>query len=86
MTFTFESKGITKSTEIVVFESLLREGVEIAVHADINDEGQTVTITPPVAPPNTGDNSNLVLWASILTLALLSLTGIAVFALRKKQR
>ena len=42
MTFTFDASGIVKSTEIVVFESVFRDGVEIAVHADITDEGQTV--------------------------------------------
>ena len=33
-------------TTIVVFETLYSGGVEIAAHADINDENQTVTINP----------------------------------------
>ena len=31
---------------IVVFETLYSDGVEIAAHADINDEAQTITINP----------------------------------------
>ena len=34
-------------TTIVVFETLYSDGVEIAAHADINDENQTVEITEP---------------------------------------
>ena len=37
-TFTFNSYVITETTDVVVFESLYREEVEIAVHADIEDE------------------------------------------------
>ena len=33
-------------TSIVVFETLYSDGVEIAAHADINDEAQTITINP----------------------------------------
>lgn len=35
VSFTFDGSVITKETEIVVFETLYREGTEIAVHADI---------------------------------------------------
>lgn len=35
----------------VVFEKALHEGVEVAVHADINDEGQTVEFVSPPSPP-----------------------------------
>ena len=37
-------------TTIVVFETLYSNGVEIAAHADINDEAQTVEITEPEKP------------------------------------
>ncbi len=37
-------------TTIVVFETLYQDGVEIAAHADINDEKQTVEITEPAQP------------------------------------
>ena len=36
-----------KGKTVVVYESLEHEGVEIAVHADIEDEGQTVTFLDP---------------------------------------
>ena len=45
--FTFDGSSIVTGTEIVVFESLYRDGVEIATHADIEDEEQTVKVTPP---------------------------------------
>ena len=47
VTFTFDSRTIADKTDIVVFESLVRSGTEIASHADIDDENQTVTVTHP---------------------------------------
>ena len=46
MTFTFDARELTAETEVVVFETLYRNGIEIAVHADIEDECQTVKILP----------------------------------------
>lgn len=45
--FTFDSKYIKADTDIVVFESLYKDGKELVVHADIEDEGQTVTVKVP---------------------------------------
>ena len=47
VTFTFDSRAIADKTDIVVFESLERTGVEIANHADIEDGKQTTTVTRP---------------------------------------
>ena len=47
VTFTFDSRDLEDKTDIVVFESLVRSGTEIASHADIDDENQTVTVTHP---------------------------------------
>ena len=47
VTFTFDSRDLEDKTDIVVFESLVRSGTEIASHADIDDEKQTVTVTHP---------------------------------------
>ena len=47
VTFTFNSYVITETTDVVVFESLYREEVEITVHADIEDEGQSVKVYVP---------------------------------------
>lgn len=57
VSFTFDGSVITKDTEIVVFETLYRDETEIAVHADIEDKDQTVTIHPQPEPekPQTGD-------------------------------
>lgn len=46
MTFSFDARELTAETEVVAFETLYRDGIEIAVHADIEDEGQTVKILP----------------------------------------
>lgn len=45
LTYTLDASALAGST-IVVFETLYQDGVEIAAHADINDEAQTVTINP----------------------------------------
>ena len=45
--FTFDASGITVDTDLVAFETLSQDGVELAVHADIEDEGQTVTVKVP---------------------------------------
>ena len=47
VTFTFDSRTIADKTDIVVFESLERTGVEIASHKDIEDGKQTTTVTRP---------------------------------------
>ena len=47
VTFTFDSRDLEDKTDIVVFESLVRSGTEIASHADIDDKNQTVTVTHP---------------------------------------
>ena len=45
--FTFDAKLIKTDTNIVVFESLYSDGKELTDHADIGDEGQTVTVYVP---------------------------------------
>ena len=49
LTYTLDA-SILAGTTIVVFETLYSDGVEIAAHADINDENQTVEITEPEKP------------------------------------
>lgn len=44
--FTFDASGLAGKS-VVVFESLYHEGLELAVHADINDEGQTIDFGKP---------------------------------------
>ena len=46
LTFTFDA-SLLWGEEIVAFESVTAEGIEVAVHADIEDAGQTVEIVEP---------------------------------------
>lgn len=45
LTYTVDASTLAGNT-IVVFETLYQDGVEIASHADINDEDQTIIIAP----------------------------------------
>ena len=86
VSFTFDGSVITKETEIVVFETLYREGTEIAVHADIEDENQTVTIHPQPEPekPQTGDNSNLSFYIGLASVAVGCLIAFLIIKFKKK--
>ena len=85
ITFVFDASGLKTATEIVIFETLYRDGTEIAAHADLKDEGQTVKITPPTPDnPQTGDNSNLGFWIGLGAVALGGL--VAVIIIRVKSR
>ena len=86
VSFTFDGSVITKETEIVAFETLYHEGTEIAVHADIEAENQTVTIHPQPEPekPQTGDNSNLGFWIGLGAVALGGLVSVVIIKLKKK--
>lgn len=89
VTFVFDASGLTTATEIVVFESLYRDGVEIAAHADIEDEGQTVKVIPPTPPvpdvPQTGDNSNLGFWIGLGAIAIGGLISCGIVAIKRKK-
>lgn len=86
VSFTFDGSVITKETEIVVFETLYREGTEIAGHADIEDENQTVTIHPQPEPekPQTGDNSNLGFYIGLASVAVGCLIAFLIIKFKKK--
>ena len=86
VSFTFDGSVITKETEIVAFETLYHEGTEIAVHADIEDENQTVTIHPQPEPekPQTGDNSNIGFWIGLGAVALGGLVSVVIIKIKKK--
>lgn len=84
--FTFDASGINEETELVVFETLYLDGVEIAAHADIEDEGQTVTITVPEPEiPNTGDTSNRRTLATVMGVAALGISALTYYLLKKKK-
>lgn len=83
--FVFDASGITKSTSLVVFESLYRDDVEITTHKDIEDKDQTVTITPPPDVPQTGDNSNLGVWIGLGGVALGGAIACVIMYFKKKK-
>ena len=85
VTFTFDGSAIKKDTELVVFETLYRDDVELTAHADIDDKGQTVTIVPPTPKtPKTSDNRNLGTWIGLGGVGLGA--GIAALLLKLKMK
>lgn len=86
VSLTFDGSVINKDTEVVVFETLYRDKTEIAVHADIEDENQTVTIHPQPEPekPQTGDNSNLGFYIGLGSVAVGGLIAFLIIKFKKK--
>ena len=83
ITFVFDASGLKTATEIVVFETLYRDGTEIAAHADLKDEGQTVKIMPPTPDnPQTGDNSNLGFWIGLGAVAPGGLVAVIIIRVK----
>lgn len=87
--FTFDSSAIKETTELVVFETLYRDGIEIAVHADINDEGQTVKINVPVpekpSTPKTGDERNYGFWIGLGSIAVGGIVAGVILKIKSKK-
>ena len=83
--FTFDASNIKESTDLIVFESMYRDNAEIAVHADLKDKGQTVTIVPPATKtPKTSDNRNLGTWLGLGGVGLGA--GVAALLLKLKMK
>ena len=86
VTFTFDSSKIKKETDIVVFESLYRDGVEIATHTDIKDEGQTITVEmPKVKTPKTGDDKNYGTWIGLALVGIVGVVTGVIFKIKSKK-
>lgn len=87
--YTFDGKGIKCQTDIVVFEALYCDGEELAVHADIEDAEQTVTLTVPPAPyipaPKTGDNSKLGFWIGLAAVALGGVISAGIIRIKSRK-
>lgn len=87
--FTFDSSAIKKTTELVVFETLYRDNVEIAVHADLKDEGQTVKINVPVpekpSTPKTGDDRNYGFWIGLGFIAIGGAVAAVILKIKSKK-
>lgn len=78
MDFSFDASLLTGSG-VVVFESCLREGREVAAHADINDANQTIMVTKDKNEqnertsghtPNTGDATSPLLAIGLAALGI----------------
>ena len=86
VTFTFDGSAIKKDTDLVVFETLYRDGVELTAHADIDDKGQTVTVkVPELENPKTGDERNKKALASVMSVSALGAVSLAYYLLKKKK-
>lgn len=84
--FTFDGGKITKQTDLVVFETLYYNGMELAAHADIEDGGQTVTLVSPKPDiPQTGDNSNLGFWIGLGSVALGGVIACIIMYCKRKK-
>ena len=87
--YTFDGKGINRKTDIVVFEALYCDGEELAVHADIEDAEQTITLTVPPAPyipaPKTGDNSKLGFWIGLAAVALGGVISAGIIRIKSRK-
>lgn len=87
VTFTFDGSNIKKDTELVVFETLYRDGFELTAHADINDDGQTVTIkVPELENPKTGDDRNINRVLGIAGASLVGIAGCVYFFIKRKKK
>lgn len=86
VTFTFDGSVIKKNTELVVFETLYRDGVELTAHANINDNGQTVTIKPYIPHnPKTGDERNIGTWIGLGGVGIGAAVAALVLKLKMKK-
>jgi len=91
VTFEFDGSKLAGKTA-VAFETLNRDGVEIAVHADVADEAQTVELvapekdTPGKGYPKTGGSVPVApIAASIVVIAGCGAAG-AAYALGKRRK
>ena len=70
-----------------MFETLYRDGVELTAHADINDDGQTVTIkVPELENPKTGDERNINKILSVAGASLVGIAGCVYFFIKRKKK
>lgn len=87
--FTFDASAIKETTELVVFETLYRDDIELAIHADIDDDGQTVTINVPApkkpSTPKTGDDRNYGFWIGLGFIAIGGAVSAIILKIKAKK-
>ena len=89
ISFTFDGTNLA-GKKVVAFETVTYKGVEIAVHADISDSGQTVDFpkvpdtpdTPNTPGPKTGDSTPVPMLIGLMIFCLL---GACAVLMRKKK-
>lgn len=94
MEFTFDSSALAGKS-VVIFEAVYVDEIEVAVHADINDKGQTVsfkegkiiTTTPNghIGGVKTGDTANMVMYLVFAIAAFTTVTGISVYRYQRRR-
>lgn len=86
VTFTPETADGEVTVSFTFDGSVIIKETEIAVHADIEDENQTVTIHPQPEPekPQTGDNSNLGFYIGLASVAVGGLIAFLIIKFKKK--
>ncbi len=75
------NSSLLAGKQVVFFEYIYTDGKLVALHADINDGGQTITYppeTPPDTPP-TGDGAPLGIIIGLMVLAGAGLIGMICF-------
>lgn len=86
--FKFDASKLSDGAELVAFEELYKDGVLVAEHKDIDDEGQTVTIGEPPATPEDGDyaktGSNTLGWILFALSLVAGATTLTVYGVRKR--
>lgn len=84
VTFDFDLSGVSGGSALVAFEEMGRDGLAVATHADIADEGQTVTVSQPPAGeyPNTGQGPGGLL--SLGVAAVLVVAGLVLIVVRRR--
>ena len=88
VSFSFDGTALA-GHRTVAFESLALDGMEVAKHMDIEDEGQSVDLVQPNAPgtpaaklAQTGDTSNIV---PLVCLAVVAALAAALAALHQRK-
>ena len=86
--FTFDASELD-GHEIVVFETLYKDGVEIAAHADLDDAAQTVAITKSpdgTVFDKTGFDRNIVVFAGVSVVIIVAALLAYATVQRRKAR
>ena len=71
-----------KNKEIVVFEYLYQDTIRIGIHADIEDDAQTIIVTKHPKVVQTGDESQIMV---LLALIAMGAAAVAMITMKRKR-